>query len=135
MSSQEAVSESSQLASRAVLEDLENQYVAVKKERDEAFTQLKTVQDEIKELQNQLTASQEWQTKSNKLESELTVCQQQIQSLNEEKKAVSERLDRMQAEADRLREEIRYVWLCDWLVRLKVRGYLSNECTLFFTAA
>lgn len=104
----QAMAASTQLASQAVLEDLEQQYVALKEERDAMAQQLEHVQAELQAAKTAVVSNQNQQAQAADLQHKLSVAQQQVKAREEEKTAVDERVERLQAESDRLREEIRY---------------------------
>ncbi|GKY93679.1 hypothetical protein MPSEU_000335200 [Mayamaea pseudoterrestris] len=93
-------------AQRSVLEDLEKQYLQLKQERSNAYDALQTEKAIVSKLQVELTASRQVVVNETQLQHELTVAKQTIVEKEENQKLVQERMDRMQTEADQLREEL-----------------------------
>lgn len=108
-------------ASQALLEDLESQYLTVKRQRDALQEQLKKAEDEVSSLNEKLAAQQELAKQGAERSHELALAQQQIKALKEEHTNVQERFDRSQKEADDLREEIRY----------ELKGYCTFPWLMF----
>lgn len=107
--SPETLARGDDIVSYTVLEDLERQYFAVREERDRLENELAETKEKlvgnagltIERLQRQLEIEA-----ANK-----TTAHSKILSQEEEIKLARERVDRSQAEGDRLREELRYVSL------------------------
>jgi hypothetical protein len=93
-----------QLASAALLEDLERQYVQVQAEKDHLQGQLAAAIEQLA----QVRAANDGLRGASDAVLELAKVRQRCALLTTEKQNLGERLDRMQAESDRLREEIRY---------------------------
>jgi hypothetical protein len=94
-------------AQRSILDDLEKQYLQLKADRNLALESLAKEKLVVSELQTEITANRQAIVKETQMQHELTVAQQTIASKEETQKALEERMDRMQTEADQLREEIR----------------------------
>jgi chromosome segregation ATPase len=93
---------------QAIMEDMEGRYFELRRERDalqEKVTSLETEkQTSQTELATMASLRQEKATLTNQIR------QEEIKSkgLQQEKTLMQERMDRMQVEADQLREELRY---------------------------
>ena len=106
---QRAKSAAELINAQAVMEDMERRYYELRQERD-------TLQEKVESLSAEKAAAAAAQStlttiqhEKDSLQSKLQ--QQEIKSkgLDEEKKLLQERMDRMQVEADQLREELGYV--------------------------
>jgi predicted nuclease with TOPRIM domain len=105
---QQAKSISKSMQMNAVMEDMERGYHDLQKERDSLLEKIQTLTADnvaAAAAQSNLTAlQQEKESLQNKFQ------QNDIKSkgLEEEKTLLQERMDRMQKEADQLREDLRY---------------------------
>lgn len=98
--------------SAVVLEELERQYVAVSDERDLLRQQLLERSAALSESQQLLAAQRVQESAVSELQFSLGRSEQKAASYALENQTLSERMDRMQAESDTLREEIRCVLAC-----------------------
>ena len=95
------------MAQKSVLEDIEKQYLELKQDRNQALDALQTEKSIVAQLQTELTASRQIVANETQVQHELSVAKQTIAAGEENQKLLQERMDRMQAEADQLRAEIR----------------------------
>jgi hypothetical protein len=94
-------------AQRSVLDDLEKQYLQLQQERNTAVYALETEKAVVVQLQTELTASRQTVVSESQVQHELMVAKQTMAAKDESEKLLTERMDRLQAEADQLRAEIR----------------------------
>jgi predicted nucleic acid-binding Zn-ribbon protein len=109
MSEAEETSAALTAASAAVLQDLEQQYVTVCADRERLQKDLQAARVEISSCHDKLRDLETSQRTQQELQNQLEVANSQIVSLSEQQQNLQERLDRNHAEADALRDEIRYV--------------------------
>jgi hypothetical protein len=95
------------LAQRSVLDDLEKQYRQLQQDRSVALSALDKEKSLVQTLQMELSESRQVAVKETQLQHELTQAKQAIVAEQETTKTQQERMERMQAEADQLRAEIR----------------------------
>lgn len=112
---------SHQLILQAALEDLENKAAKWEQELLTAKNTVETQRQQISSLQQEKSTLQSTvDTQSNellKLKGALQKESSQVKALQETQTQTVERMDRLQAEGDTLREEIRYVVCMPWSVR------------------
>jgi DNA-directed RNA polymerase beta' subunit len=95
------------LTSAAVLGDLERKYVQVKQERDNLQKSMAVAEDQLLKMNESVAAKHSLELQVAESQHNLSLAQGRVKLLEEERKAVDERMDRLLAEADSLREEIR----------------------------
>ena len=95
------------LTQQAAIEDIECQYVNLMQDRNNLQTQLDEAKNQIKTVSESAASKQLIETQLAGSKHQLEMAEKRAQSLEEEKKAAEERLDRVEAEGDKLREEIR----------------------------
>jgi chromosome segregation ATPase len=95
------------LTQQALVADLERGYLAIQKERDDLQAQVDKVKLELRAAQEAMVVQQDLERQTSIAQHQLSLQQQRGVALEEEKKTVEERMDRIQAEADNLRGEIR----------------------------
>jgi chromosome segregation ATPase len=100
------------LTQQAIVADLERGYLSIQKERDDLQSQVDKVKAELHAATDAMVFRQDLERQATNSQHQLSLQQQRVKSLEEEKKTAEERMDRMQAEADNLRGEIRCVTLC-----------------------
>jgi chromosome segregation ATPase len=101
------------LATAAMLADLERRYIESTDECSQWKLQLSECRATLQEAELRLQQHQNTERTSNDYEHQLQQLQNKIVTYQEENRVVLERNDRMQAEGDALREEIRYVALLE----------------------
>lgn len=106
---QRARDDSWTLAQRSVLEDLEKQYLQLKQDRSNALEALQKEKALVTQLQAELSASRQQEVNETQMQHELAKAKQATAAAEENQKLQQERMDRLLAEADQLREEIRSV--------------------------
>lgn len=99
------------LTQQAIVADLERGYVSIQKERDDLQSQVDKIRVELHAATDAIVFQQNLERQATNSQHQLSLHQQRVKALEEEKKIAEERMDRMQAEADNLRGEIRCV-LC-----------------------
>lgn len=104
-----AMDSSEEANAKALFADLERQRHNITQERNDLQSQLTQVRVELKSANEALAATRDLERQATGSKHELLLNQQRLGALEEEKKSVQERMDRVQAEADNLRAEIRYV--------------------------
>jgi chromosome segregation ATPase len=97
------------VAERYALEDLERAYATMKQERNQARSALVELQEQLSKSEQTVAEQQRAQALVRDKQADLVALQQRVQSLQAELIAADERKDRLEHEADLLREEIRYV--------------------------
>jgi chromosome segregation ATPase len=100
------------LTQQAIVADLERGYLSIQTERDDLQSQVDKVKAELHNATHAMVFQQDLERQATNSQHQLSLQQQRVKALDEEKKTAEERMDRMQAEADNLRGEIRYVMLC-----------------------
>lgn len=90
----------------AILEDLENQYVELKHDRDNLQLQLEDAQVKLRDLNQKVVHQQEWELQVTNYKHEVDLANSKISASENDRKLMQEQMDRQQAEADSLREEI-----------------------------
>jgi peptidoglycan hydrolase CwlO-like protein len=95
-------------ATGALLEDMEQQYLEVMQERDRLRSELEKAKSEVQQVTEKLDSQQAAGRSSLEMQQQLVAAEQKLKGVTSEKQNIQERMDRMQAEADQLREEIRY---------------------------
>ena len=100
------------LTQQAIVADLERGYLSIQKERDDLQSQVDKVKGELLAATDAMVFQQDLERQATNSQHQLSLHQQRVKALEEEKKTAEERMDRMQAEADNLRGEIRCVTLC-----------------------
>ena len=108
----EAWNVASATASAAILEDLENQYVGFKTERDNLQLQLEEAQGKLAELNKSIAQQYELEIQINKYKCEIEVSATKLDTVNTEQKLSQELIDRQQSEIDSLKDDVRYVRKC-----------------------
>lgn len=103
----QAINTASVNATPSILEDIENHYVGIRHDRDLLQIQLQEAGDKIKELTQKVLQFQGSEIESANYKNELEIACRKIQSLHEDRKVMQELMDRMQADGDNLREELR----------------------------
>jgi chromosome segregation ATPase len=106
----------SQMSQDAFLADLESQYVDLRTERDELAA---TVEEREKELQQAFEKNHELNSQDKQTAEALASTERRAESEHHSRleaearaEALAERADRVEAESDRLRQEITYVPSC-----------------------
>jgi chromosome segregation ATPase len=94
-------------AASAILEDLENQYVSLKQDRDALKIQLDESEGKLRELNQMIAKQQNWELDAANYKHEVDLLNSKIVALQGDRKLMQELMDRQQAEADSLRENIR----------------------------
>jgi predicted nuclease with TOPRIM domain len=105
---QQAKSISESMQMNAVMEDMERGYHDLQKERDSLLEKIQTLTAEKEAAaaaQSNLTALQQ---EKESLQNNFQQNDIKSKGLEEEKTLLQERMDRMQKEADQLREDLRY---------------------------
>jgi chromosome segregation ATPase len=97
------------LTQQAIVADLERGYLSIQKERDDLQSQVDKVKEELHAATDAMVFQQDLERQATTSQHQLSLHQQRVKALEEEKKTAEERMDRMQAEADNLRGEIRCV--------------------------
>jgi hypothetical protein len=90
-----------------VMEDLEREYVAVVAEKDALQKQLAQARTALQETENQVQQQRAGQRTTSEMQHTVVMAEQRVAIVNTENQNLQERMDRMQAESDKLREEIR----------------------------
>jgi chromosome segregation ATPase len=98
------------LTQQAIVADLERGYLSIQKERDDLQSQVDKVKGELHAATDAMVLQQDLERQATNSQHQLSLHQQRVKALEEEKKTAEERMDRMQAEADNLRGEIRCVF-------------------------
>jgi chromosome segregation ATPase len=99
------------LTQQAIVADLERGYLSIQKERDDLQSQVDKVKLELHAATDAMVFQQDLERQATNSQHQFNLHQQRVKALEEEKKTAEERMDRMQAEADNLRGEIRCVTL------------------------
>jgi chromosome segregation ATPase len=111
----QAREKSQQLIIQEALEDLENKAAKSEQELRMARSTLEQQRNQVAALQAEKTTLQttveQQSTETSQLKASVQTRSAQCQALEESQTQSNERMDRLQAEEDKLREEIRYV--CD----------------------
>jgi chromosome segregation ATPase len=97
------------LTQQAIVADLERGYLSIQKERDDLQSQVDKVKGELSTATDAMVFQQDLERQATNSQHQSSLHQQRVKALEEEKKTAEERMDRMQAEADNLRGEIRCV--------------------------
>ena len=93
----------------AVMEDMERRYYELRQERDHLQEKVKSMAVEKESLQASQSTLATIQQEKVSLQSKIQQDETKMKGLEEEKATLQERMDRMQVEADQLREDLRYV--------------------------
>jgi chromosome segregation ATPase len=105
--------ESNQLVLQAAMQDVEQEAVRMRQQRDDLKSQLNSQFEESKQSKEKLAEVQASLASKEHLAAtasqEATTNKREFQSLQETMKTKEERMDRLERESDSLREEIRYV--------------------------
>lgn len=108
----EAIAESQATIAHAFAGDLETRYMTLKKEKNSLYDSNKKQESQIAELQAQAKSLQnallERDAELSAVKREKNTLQEQSANREAAEKSQQERMSRMEAEADNLREEIRY---------------------------
>ena len=103
----EAHERTTQMTEKIVLEELERQYVAVREDRDRLQQELQTARNKLAAADRESVSLLDLESQIAHQQHQVSLSKEKIQALEEEKQLGQERLDRVQVEADNLREEIR----------------------------
>jgi predicted RNase H-like nuclease (RuvC/YqgF family) len=96
-----------QVVADSLAQDLERQYVALQQERSIQQGRLEQAEADLQRLRAENATLKDAQSQAVSLQGELTVAQAKAQALQETQTSSQERADRLQTEADLLRQELR----------------------------
>jgi hypothetical protein len=95
------------LATQALIEDLENQYVSLKCDRDKLQLEIEDARLKIVETAQKVSYQHDLELQLQKYKNELALSASQLDAIKEKRKLELEKLDRQSLESDSLREELR----------------------------
>ena len=104
---EEAHERTTGLSQQAIVQDLERQFMEVSQERNDLKQQLVVVGERLASAQQTASQQSDLQVQLEQQKHAASMTETKLQALQEEKKLTEERLDRVLAEADNLRQEIR----------------------------
>jgi regulator of PEP synthase PpsR (kinase-PPPase family) len=97
------------MATQALIEDLENQYVSLKSDRDRLQTEVEDERRKTGELTQNVSHQHDLELQLQQYKNDFALTSSKLETINENRKWEREQMDRKSAESDSLREEVRYV--------------------------
>lgn len=104
-----AEEESREMLEEALAEEMERRYVSLRQERDQLQSTVQSVREELAIVNEKYEKLQTKERTLAETQHQLEMTRDRLAALETEKRNMVERMDRGQAEADALRDEIRYV--------------------------